>query len=478
MRVLPQRATLPPTPVMAASVRWTLSTTLRPGPGWISPVSRSRASCWRAISPTAIERRTSRVSVEPSSASWVAVRLTAASRSSASARSRQPVTWTVPAVSTRSVSTSKRRPSAARLRRSAASAGSWRARASSTSRPIWAHEHVPAAGASARSTSAAAAFGRQRVCSATRIARHTGTRPVTTCSQSRGQAVAQLEGLADVGLAGVGGQAQRGGVLHQRELRHQRSPRAGDRQRAVAEQADLVGGPLPVGFDGVLDRPVDGELEAFDLDVGGRVAVGAQRTEEGLGGGRRCFGHGSIAAPATDSRAPKSGLCTGVGESSWVKFSRSTAGVLSCPRWLRCERSEPRNHPCRGRVGFVARAWRPSHLNQCPGRGCFSAYGVSLRSAPGGLPTRPTSDPVVEVRAKRATKPPAARRPGFVARAWRPSHLNQRLGCGCFSAYGVSLRSAPGGLPTRPTSDPVVEVRAKRATKPPLAAGVGFVARA
>ncbi len=173
------------------------------------------------------------------------------------------------------------------------------------------------------------------------------------------EAVAQLEGLADVGLAGVGRQAQRGGVLHQRELRDQRSPRAGDRQGPVAEQADLVRGPLPVGFDGVLDRPVDGELESFDLDVGGRVAVGAQRTEEGLGGGLRCFGHGSIAAPATDSRTPKSGLCTGVGESSWVKFSRSTAGVLSIPRrWLRCERSEPRNHlhGMRGVRGFVARA--------------------------------------------------------------------------------------------------------------------------
>ncbi len=130
----------------------------------------------------------------------------------------------------------------------------------------------------------------------------------------------------------------------------------------------------------------------------------------------------------------------------------------------------------RGVRGFVARAWRPSHLDQRRGCGCFSGCGVSLRSAPGGLPTRPTgTTAAVEVRAQRASKPPSGRGvrfrgSGLAALAPQPARED-----GCLSACGVSLRSAPGGLPTRPAGTvAVVEVRAQRASKPPSARGVRF----
>ena len=42
-------------------------------------------------------------------------------------------------------------------------------------------------------------------------------------------------------------------------------------------------------------------------------------------------------------------------------------------RWLRCERSEPRNHPAHRRLGFVARAWRPARLDHA---GCCRLSGV------------------------------------------------------------------------------------------------------
>ncbi len=82
--------------------------------------------------------------------------------------------------------------------------------------------------------------------------------------------------------------------------------------------------------------------------------------------------------------APKSGLCTGVGESSWVKISRSTAGVLA-RRWLRCERSEPRNHPCGGE-SFRGSALAP--LAPQPARGLRLLLGVRglATVGPGGPP--------------------------------------------------------------------------------------------
>jgi hypothetical protein len=47
--------------------------------------------------------------------------------------------------------------------------------------------------------------------------------------------VPQLERLAEVGLAGLGGQPDRGRELGHTELRDQRGTRAGDRDRGVAE---------------------------------------------------------------------------------------------------------------------------------------------------------------------------------------------------------------------------------------------------
>ncbi len=119
-------------------------------------------------------------------------------------------------------------------------------------------------------------------------------------------------------------------------------------------------------------------------------------------------------------------------------------------------------------VGFVARAWRPSHLNQRLGSGCLSACGVSLRSAPGGLPTRPAGT-IRWLRCERSEPRNHPRRQvwfrgsGLAALAPQPARED-----GCLSACGVSLRSALGGLPTRPAGTiAVVEVRAQRATKPP-----------
>jgi hypothetical protein len=47
--------------------------------------------------------------------------------------------------------------------------------------------------------------------------------------------VPQLEGLAEVGLAGLGGHPDRGRELGHTELRDQRRTRAGDRDRGVPE---------------------------------------------------------------------------------------------------------------------------------------------------------------------------------------------------------------------------------------------------
>ena len=276
-----------------------------------------------------------------------------------------------------------------------------------------------------------------------------------------------------------------------------------------------MGGPLPVGFDGVLDRPLHGQLELVDLGTGDDLAVGAQRTEEGLGGGLRCFGHGSIAAGATDSRTPKSGLCTGVGESSWVKFSRSTAGVLSLPAVVEVRAQRATKPPLRAGERFRGSGLTALAPQPTPEVGCFSGHRVSLRSAPGGLPTRPASRPAVEVRAPASHEATVGSRPllgvrglatlgpggppystnqpspavevrapashettlaggeGFVARAWRPSHLNQRLKSLLLLGAPGLATVGPGGPPYSTNEpSPAVEVRAQRATKPPPLAGL------
>ncbi len=61
------------------------------------------------------------------------------------------------------------------------------------------------------------------------------------------QPVAQLEGVSDVALPGLGGQPDRGRELRDRELRHQRRPRAGDWDRRIAEPTRVAGGAEHLG---------------------------------------------------------------------------------------------------------------------------------------------------------------------------------------------------------------------------------------
>ena len=89
-----------------------------------------------------------------------------------------------------------------------------------------------------------------------------------------GEPVPQLEGLTEVGLAGLGGQPDRGRELGHTELRDQRRTLSGDRDRGVAEPDRVTdrlrrvqvrpraGGPEQVGLGGVRGgAPVPGERE-------------------------------------------------------------------------------------------------------------------------------------------------------------------------------------------------------------------------
>ena len=181
--------------------------------------------------------------------------------------------------------------------------------------------------------------------------------------------------------------------------------------------------------------------------------------------------------PRTSTSVWGAAACRRAGSRYGRPWGASLLDQRGRSRWLRCERSEPRNHPRRQArfrgSGLAALAPQPARRTAASRR-AGSRYGrprgASLLDQRGG--------PVVEVRAQRATKPPSRGRVGFVARAWRPSHLNQRRVAAACRACGVSLRSALGGLPTRPAGTiAVVEVRAERASKPP-SPGVGFVARA
>ena len=99
----------------------------------------------------------------------------------------------------------KDRPSAAWRRRRSASSGMNRPIASSTRRSSWAGRTLCATWATWRSTYAAASIDRTMVSRATRRARHAGRSPLITRDQTHLQAVAELDGLAEVGLAGLGG---------------------------------------------------------------------------------------------------------------------------------------------------------------------------------------------------------------------------------------------------------------------------------
>ena len=193
--------------------------------------------------------------------------------------------------------------------------------------------------------------------------------------------VAQLERGADVGLPGVGGQPEGGGVLHHRELRDQRRTWSGDRESPVTDDPHRKTGVLSgrvLGVHGVADRPLDGEPQPVDLSTGDLVTLGAERGEE-VGGVAGLFlepgaGHGSTQAPATDSETlVVEGCAQGSGSRVGHNFLAQPPGL-----WL---------------------------LVGSPGLATVGPRGASLLDQRGGppsyLPTRPTSSgpPVVEVRA-------------------------------------------------------------------------------
>ena len=167
--------------------------------------------------------------------------------------------------------------------------------ASSTSRSTPLGRIRCANGATWSSTNPAAAGLSAIVARAIRRARHAGRSPDSTRAQVLREPVPQLEGLTQVGLAGLGGQPDRGRELGHTELRDQRRTGSGDRDRGVAEP-DRVTDRLRR----VQVRPRAGRVEQVDLGgVGGGTAVPGEREHPGSGvrcgvevGCRR--GHGSI----------------------------------------------------------------------------------------------------------------------------------------------------------------------------------------
>ena len=111
-----------------------------------------------------------------------------------------------------------------------------------------------------------------------------------------GEPVPQLEGLTEVGLAGLGGQPDRGRELRHAELRDQRGAFSGDRDRGVAEP-DRVGDRLRR----VQVRPRAGGTEQVRLGGVRGGTVGTRLLEHpgrgvrcGVEAGAGCRLHGSI----------------------------------------------------------------------------------------------------------------------------------------------------------------------------------------
>ena len=177
----------------------------------------------------------------------------------------------------------KDRPSAACRRRRSASSGMNRPIASSTSRSSWAGRTLCATWATWRSTYAAASSDRTMVARATRRARQAGRSPLTTRDQTRLEAVAELDGLAEVGLAGLGRQPDRGGELGHRELRDQRCTGSGDRHPGLAVVPHR--GRLGQGVDRVHRRPGHRRLQLLGLRGIGRGRSSRPRELEHRGGG-------------------------------------------------------------------------------------------------------------------------------------------------------------------------------------------------
>ena len=216
--------------------------------------SRSRASWLRASCPAAIERRTSRESVDPNVSSSCAPFATAVSRSRASARSSSPVSWLVPPKETCWWSMLKCRPSAALpgvlggfvghepgdrlgdepLQRCDADAVRERCH-------LGVHERGRFLGQQHRRLRDATGPPRLEVA---------GLHP---CPDSR-EAVLQLHRCCDLCSSAVGGAADREGELGDAELRDQWCAFSGEGEAGVAAGGD-PGGCLVDGLRWVLLGP-------------------------------------------------------------------------------------------------------------------------------------------------------------------------------------------------------------------------------
>ena len=229
---------------------------------------RSRVSWRRARSPTAVARRTSRVSVEPRSFNAWAPAATAASRSRASARSSSPYTLLVPG-----------QRGLPRVDGEGPAVGGLAAAAFG----LLGHEPpdrlldepVELGGADlVRDVGDVAVDVRGR------LQRQEHGRAGDPAGPPRGQvaldhpgpdpaqAVAELDGLAEVGLAGLGREPDRGGELGHRELRDQGCTGSGDRHPGLAVVPHR--GRLRQRVDRVHRRPGDRRLQLLGLRRLGR----------------------------------------------------------------------------------------------------------------------------------------------------------------------------------------------------------------
>ncbi len=114
--------------------------------------------------------------------------------------------------------------------------------------------------------------------------------------------VAQLQDPTDLSEPGLGGDPERRGVLHQRELRDQRRTHPSHREGLVGKQPHTL-----ARIRLVQHRPLDCQLGLLDLDPGDLRSLLAQPVEHCSGAARglaRGAGHRTIQAPTTDSHGP------------------------------------------------------------------------------------------------------------------------------------------------------------------------------
>jgi hypothetical protein len=132
------------------------------------------------------------------------------------------------------------------------------------------------------------------------------------------EAVAELDRVAEVGPPGVGGHAEGEGEVGDAELGDQGCAGSGDGELAFGAVDGR--GAVVQGLDGVDDRPLDGELELVDLDLGGDLVVGVERGQHLVRGVHRlpgtggvlAFAHGSTQALATDNGMLRTPWLTGI----------------------------------------------------------------------------------------------------------------------------------------------------------------------